>query len=116
MTWLKKVGSLVLKITGLITAVVPATTGGKLATDLDAIAQIVIAVEVMGQVLGTAGADKLKAATPLVAQIVLQSGLMAGHKIANPVLFQQGAAEIAAGMADVLNSLKDEVAVTTMVA
>lgn len=54
------------------------------------------------------GAEKLQMATPLVAQAILQSSLLAGHKIANPTLYNQGAEKIASGMADVLNSLHED--------
>jgi hypothetical protein len=43
-------------------------------------------------------------AAPLIAQAILQSSLMAGHTLADPVLFKQGATKIADGLADVLNA------------
>lgn len=76
---------------------------------LQQIAGIVVQVEAMAQALDTplAGPDKLKMATPLVAQIVLSSGVLAGKKIANPELFKQGCAQLGSGMADILNSIKE---------
>lgn len=76
---------------------------------LEQIAGIVVNVEAFGQILGTPGADKLKAASPLVSQLILQSDLLAGKKIDNPVLFQSGITKITDGMADILNSLDDKV-------
>jgi hypothetical protein len=76
---------------------------------LQQIAGIVVQVEAMAQALETplSGPDKLKMATPMVAQLVLSSGLLAGKKIANPELFKAGCASIASGMADVLNSIQE---------
>ena len=72
--------------------------------DLTQIGQVVVDVEQMAVALQLKGPDKLKAAAPLVADIVLKSTLVANHKIDNPDLFNQGCAGIASGMADVLNS------------
>jgi hypothetical protein len=87
-----------------------------ISQDLAQISVIAQQVEVMGQALGLPGAQKLTAATPLVAQVILQSSILAHHKIDNPVLFQQGCQKIADGMADVLNSLEDKVEVVEKVA
>lgn len=76
-----------------------------ISKDLAAVAQVVVEMEAIGQVMGTAGPDKLKAAAPLVAQVIMQSSLMAGKTVANPALFNTACSEIAGGMADLLNSL-----------
>lgn len=78
---------------------------------LTQVAHIVVQVEAMAQALDTPlmGPDKLKMATPMVAQIILSSAIVAKHEIANPELFKQGCASIASGMADVLNSFKDNI-------
>lgn len=118
MTWLKKFGQIVLKVTEVVSGFAPLiqttvpNSGNvvrEVQSDLAAIAGVIGQVEAIGQVLNTPGADKLKASTPLVAQVLLQSSLLAHHKIANSTLFQQGAQKMADGMADVLNSLKDDV-------
>lgn len=116
---LKKFGQIVLKgveiatgITPFIQGLIPAQYSGVTQTvtnDLQQIAEIIQDVEVFGQALGIAGPDKLKAAAPAVAQIILKSSLLANHKIANPELFNQGCSKIADGMADILNSLEDNV-------
>lgn len=117
MKWLKKVGALILKGTEFVTGFAPiaamtfpGASGviNTVSTDLAEIADIILKVETMGQALNQPGADKLKAATPLVAQIILQSAVLANHQIADPALFQAGAQKIADGMADVLNSLKSD--------
>jgi len=80
-----------------------------ISRDLTEIANIITTVEVIGQTLNQAGPDKLKAATPLVAQVILQSSILANHKIGDPALFQAGCQKLADGMADVLNSLHDDI-------
>lgn len=74
-------------------------------SDLNVIGGIIGSVEAAGQALQLPGADKLKAATPLVAQAVISSSLLAGKKVANPELFNRGAMKIADGTADILNSI-----------
>jgi hypothetical protein len=77
---------------------------GTAVNDLTAIGQTVLSAEAMIQAPGS-GVQKLAAATPLVAQIVQTSELVAGHKIANEALFIQGSQKITSGVADILNSL-----------
>ena len=130
MTFLSKLGK-VMQITGKVLAVVlgfgPAIATltptkkddeimAKLVDPLTQIAGIVVQVEGMAQALDVPlpGADKLKMATPIVAQIIVQSSILAGKEIANPELFKAGCASIASGMADVLNSIKaDDVKTVT---
>lgn len=117
MSFLKKLGQIAIKgleiVMGFMPVVQQELPGNRtvqvISQDLAQIASIISQVEVMGQVLGQKGPDKLKAAAPLVAQIIMASSLLANHKIANPALFQQGCASVASGMADVLNSLNDDV-------
>jgi hypothetical protein len=122
LTFLKKFGEYILKGLQIVTGVAPVIAtvvtaqspenAGKVQTgltDLSAIASIIQNVEAFGQALSLAGADKLKAAQPLVAQMILQSALLANHKIANAALFTQGTTKVADGMADILNSLQDKV-------
>lgn len=73
--------------------------------DLKEIAQVIVDTEEVAVALALKGPDKLKAAAPKVADILLQSAMLANHKVANPTLFSQGATKIADGMADVVNSL-----------
>jgi hypothetical protein len=118
-TFLKKLGGILVK--GIAVAVgfapmiqqfVPGSTGivQTVSKDLAQIADIIVQAEAMGQALGQPGPQKLIAVTPMVAQIILGSSMLSGHKIANSDLFKQGCTSIASGMADVLNSLKDDVA------
>lgn len=120
--WLKKVGSIIGKaglIAGQVAGVIPqiqrvyqlpAQTGSVVNTvqnDLEQIGAIIVTIEAVGQALNLAGPDKLKAAAPLVAQAILQSSLLVGHKIQDEAKFQQGCAKLADGMVDILNSLDD---------
>lgn len=119
MSLLKKIGTVILKATELITGFGPLLppqyqhAEQVLVSDLKSIESVIVNVEAFGQVLGIKGPDKLKAAAPLVAQMVLQSSLVAGRKISDPALFQQGASKLADGMADILNSLKDDIDTTS---
>jgi hypothetical protein len=53
------------------------------------------------------GSDKLKAATPFIAQIIQQTDLLIGKKPKNEQLFQDASTRLTAALADVLNSYGD---------
>lgn len=118
MTFLKKLGQVIANIAGIVTGVGPifsaavpkaGSTIAVITTDLQQIAGVIQTVEAIGAAATTAipGAEKLRMATPLVAQAILQSTLLAGKHIANETLYKQGAQKVADGMADILNSLHD---------
>ena len=120
MKLLKKIGLIVLKATEIVTgfgpglaAIIPGDKDDRIiqtaSADLSQVAGIITQVEVFGAALGIAGPDKLRAAAPAVAQVILRSTVLAGRKIHDTVLFQAGCTQVAAGMADILNSLKDDV-------
>lgn len=124
MKFLTKLGGILLKATEiatgfgpLIAATAPVTAGTvtRVTSDLEQLASMIGTVEAVGQALSLAGPQKLTAASPLVAQVILQSSLMAHHSIADPVLFKAGCEKIGSGMADVLNSLKDSIETTSKV-
>jgi hypothetical protein len=117
MSLLKKIGGLILKLAGLVPEILPFFPGiGAPATaisELSSIAHFVVTAEGMfAAVAGPdtkTGSEKLKAATPYVSQVV-QAWIntnLAGKKIQNAALFEQGCTELTGGMADVLNSLGD---------
>ena len=123
MTFLKKLGQIMLEATQIFMGIAPivqASQPGSAGTiqvisqDLAAIGNVIIQAEAMGQALQLPGAQKLQAAVGPVSQIILQSSIMAGHQIDNTDLFKTGAQKIADGMADVLNSLKANVPTTNM--
>lgn len=70
-------------------------------------ARVITQAEIMGQALQLAGKDKLTAAAPAMAQVILQSDAMIGKKIKQPELFEAGVLKITSGWADVLNSLDE---------
>ncbi len=118
MGWLAKFGGIALKfvqiaagIAPIVQAEIPGSSGTVqiVSKDLTEIAQIIQEVEVMGQALNQPGAQKLTAAAPLIAQIILQSSLLANHTIADQAKFQAGVNSVASGIADVLSSLHPDV-------
>lgn len=114
MKFLTKLGTILVKATAVITGFAPLFPAdrqaqvGQVRDTLADIASIVVSVETFGQVLGTPGGDKLRAASPMVAQIIL-TNLLAGKKVDDHVLFQKGVASVTSGIADVLNSLDDKI-------
>ncbi len=114
MTFLKRVGLIMLQATKLIVrlqAQAGAVVGMVRAAvnELDQIFQLVIQVEAMGAALALTGPQKLQAAVAAATQIILQSALVAGKKIAQPEVFKRGVSRIVEGVVDVLNSLDGEV-------
>ena len=120
MTFLKKLGLILLKATELIAGFGPITFPNNkgavqtLVTDLSQIAQMVVTVEGIGASLNIPGNQKLQAISPLVAQLILQANFMDGQKIKNENLFRDGAQHIAQGMAEVLNSLHEDGAMSVV--
>ena len=115
--WLGKAGKIINTIGQVLGLFSPAITtlfpGAKeeikvVSQDIAQIADIIVLVEGIGQAGSLPGADKLKVAAPLVAQVILKSSIMAKHDIDVPVLFNQGVTKVADGMADILNSLKGD--------
>ena len=117
MSFLKKLGQIVLQVTTGINTYGPlikqftpdrVDQGIDRAGDLSKqLTDVIISVEAVGQVLGTPGPDKMRAAAPLIAQVLLKSDFMVGKKIQDAALFQKGCESIASGLADILNSLKE---------
>ncbi len=115
MRFLTKIGKLILKgtryIVGISSTVQRVSPDGRVETFVDKLLEIrdvIIKLEAVGQALHLTGVNKLKGAAALVAQVILGSGVMINRKIGNEAMFLQGATKMADGMADVLNSLKDD--------
>lgn len=79
--------------------------------DLTAVGSILLMIQTA--LSSATGADKLKAALPLVVNIVKTSELVSGHPIADEARFTLGAQEILQGVYDVMNSLKSDNVKTT---
>ena len=116
MNFLTKFGQIALKFIQVAVGVAPifqaaipqsAGTTSKVIDELQQIAAIVQQAEIFGAALGLPGAQKLTGAAPSVAQMILQSSILAGRKIADPVKFQSGVTQVTAGMADILSALQD---------
>lgn len=113
LTFLSKLGSIAIKGVSVALGLLPqlasipgaGPAAGAVFSELAQIAGVIVHVEAMGQVLGIKGPDKLKAAIPLVAQVVLASPLFANKKVADLALFNTGVEKLAGGFADVLNSI-----------
>lgn len=117
--WFKKVIDVVLKGISIATGFMPLIQGvapnntavqntvATISDDLTKVAGIVTTVEAIGASLSLPGAQKLTAAAPLVAQVILQSEFVVGKKVKDEAKFKAGVASIASGMADVLSSLED---------
>lgn len=118
MGFLRKIANIILQGVGIATGFIPLLQGvipqraadkvHEISDDLTKVAGIIVLVEGAAAAVSSPlpGPEKLKMATPLVVQILLQSDILVGHKVKNQTLFQQGAASIASGMADVMNSLE----------
>jgi hypothetical protein len=122
MNFLEKIGSVLLKFTQIIVGIGPVITSSEpsaagavnaIVSETEQLGSVITTVEAVGQALKLPGAQKLLAAAPLIAQVILKSGLMIGKTIADPVLFQQACTKIADGFADLLNSLHGNVDTTS---
>lgn len=120
MTFLKKLGQLLLKGTTLAAGVYPlvqpllgskaGAAVGTVVNDLNLIAGQVNTIELA--LSGKIGADKFAALLPLVAQIIRTSELVSGKEIADEAKFQAGVGEVAQGVVDILNSIHEKEAKT----
>lgn len=117
MDFLKKFGLAVLKITQIVTGIAPMVgqyvpgAAGVIQTvedDLTAIGKVIQQTEIFGAALAIPGPDKLKAAIPAVSQILLQSEILAGRKIADEARYAAAVSKITDGMADLVSSLEDK--------
>lgn len=117
LTFLNKLGLDIVKVAGIVTgfeplalAALPSAAGviSSVVGELQQMSSIVVGIEAVGASTTPVmtGVQKLQAATPQVAQVILKSSALVGHTVDNQALFTQGASSIASGIADVLNSLK----------
>lgn len=109
MTWLKKIGMVVLKITGIWQDVAPLI--GKLipgAGEVSSIVGVLVSVEQLFTAAFGAdakkGSDKLRAATPQVAQLIQASAFFQGKALKDEKLAEQAYTQITGGFADLLNA------------
>jgi NADP-dependent 3-hydroxy acid dehydrogenase YdfG len=126
-SFLKKFAADVINVAGVVSGIgpifakaLPAAAGQAVTTginDFEQVATIVQTIEVGAESLqpGMTDAQKVAAMTPSVAQVVLQSSILAGKKIANQALFTQGCQELSQGMQDIMNSIDESAATVTKV-
>jgi hypothetical protein len=116
-TFLKKLGQILLKVVGIAAGVGPVITPflgsgkagqvtGTVVNDLTSIGSLVVQIETaFAAIPGATGAQKLQAALPLVSNIIKTSELVSGKKIANEALFTQACQEYTQATVDLLNSI-----------
>jgi hypothetical protein len=119
-TFLKKLGQLLLKGATLAAGIYPMvapllgskaqSTLSTAVNDLTLIANQAVTIETALE--GKTGADKFAALLPLVAQIIRTSELVSGKEIADETKFQLGVSELAQGVVDILNSIHEKEAKT----
>ena len=116
MNFLKKIGKALASISGavmgfspLVQSIFPPSSGAisTVSGELTQVASVITTVEAIGESLALQGVQKLTAAGPLVAQVIIQSSMMVGKKIADQAKFSAACRGIASNMADLLNSLHD---------
>ena len=122
MTFLKKLGQILLNVVGVAAGVGPIIApflgSGKAAAaatttvnDLTAIGSLVLQIETaFAAVPGSTGAQKLQAAIPLVSNIIKTSEMVSGKKIANEAMFTQACQEFTQATVDLLNSIDQSAA------
>lgn len=116
MTFLTKLGGIVMKVVGvalgyvpLVSKFLPAAAAAdvtKAADKLEGVCDVVITAEQMFAAAGAvkAGSQKLAAATPFVAKLVQGMDQLAGKKPKDEVLFEKGCTDLTSAMAEILNS------------
>ncbi len=113
-SFLKSFGLAVARVLGVVSGITPVIESAAPVTRpvLDKLTQIgamVMQVEAVFAAIsdpaGKTGSQKLKAATPLVAQVIQSSELVAGKKIKDEQAFTAAVTTITSGVADLLNSL-----------
>lgn len=116
MGWLKKIGVVLAKSAEIIAfggPVISSLIPGKKDDQIIAVAQsvigqaiqVIVQAEAFGAALALSGADKLKAASGPIAEILLQ--FLKGRKIKDAVKFRAGVEKFTSGLADILSSLDD---------
>ncbi len=119
MSFLKKLGVALIEVGKVVpiggpvlAALIPGTKDdaiiAKATGTLDQLTNIIVTTEAIGAALKLDGQQKLTAATPLFAQAFLQSSILAGREIADPVAFKTGVDEAVAAYVKILNSFKPD--------
>jgi len=115
--FLKKLGTVVLKIVGVATGLmplidnmIPAKDAVAVNTTVDKLNQglgVIVTTEQMFTAVSQAsgqGSAKLKAATPFVAGLIQQTDMLVGKKPKDEAKFEAAATALTSALADILNS------------
>lgn len=114
MTWLKKIGTILAAGFGVVKIFAPAIAAAvpvavPVVGEIAQVGQVIVDIEAgFAAAFGAdakKGSDKLRAATPLVAQIIHASQLMAHKKVKNEAAFTKACEGITSNFADLLNSI-----------
>jgi hypothetical protein len=121
MGWLTKIAQAALKIVGVVTGFAPiiqgavagtsaASTVNSITDDFTKLGGVVTSVETIAQSLqGDASVeDKVKAALPLVSQVIQASELLTGKKIADESAYQTALTQITTGVFTLLNAIEEK--------
>jgi hypothetical protein len=113
-TFLKKLGTILLKVIGTVTGFAPllnqyvdtSKVAPKIEDKLNQVLNIVITAEQMFAAAGVeqSGSQKLAAASKFVAQAIQQADVLVGRKPQNEALFTDASTRLTAALADILNS------------
>ena len=117
MTFLKKLGTIVLKIVGIASGLMPlisnaipakdAAVAGTVVDKLDSALGVITTTEQMFTAVSQAsgqGSAKLQAATPFVAALVQGTSTLVGKTPKDPAKFQSGCTALTSALADIMNS------------
>jgi len=118
LSFLKKLGQVVLTATGIVTgygptlaAMIPGDKDDKalarITDGLDNAMGAIVGAEMFGQALNLPGPDKAKAAAPALFQILMASKLIAGKKLKDPAKAKAAAEAMGGNLADFLNAFED---------
>lgn len=119
MNWLKKLGSIakmssqLIPVFGpLVASIIPGEKDDRIVTrvtdTLGQVGNVIAQAEIFSAALSLPGAQKLEAAAPSVAQLILQSSLLAGKKVKDPARFEAAVKGLASNVAEILSSVEEE--------
>ena len=90
----------------VVASLTPTKADDKAVDSLLALRGVVQTVEAIGYQAGLTGPQKLAAAAPLVADLLLQSPAFHGFKVARSAEFEAAVLKITSGVVDALNCLE----------
>lgn len=122
MTFLKKLGQIIATGVEIFTGIMPILQRAypnapfnTISKDLNAISEIVIQAEAMGAALGLSGADKLRAATGPVVQILMQSEILANKQITDAAALNRAAQNAINAVVEMLNAIHPDAATSVAI-